>query len=356
MKVNKFKSLALALAISAVSSAAFATSATITTIDIPFALSAEIGVSDQGQVSLMRNYGINSPIGTKAYTWSEEDGLNELGQIEEQMHYIDSSVDGSRVALLTGSASTIFYPTQTNDTHIYTDGVQQVISGSVFASFVMSGDGTTLGGTDANQQPAIMDIDTGTITPISIPNVNLSNYAVRLISDNAQTLLVAGSTLAYLVDRAGNVKATIDLTATPGSSTPGGFLAILDISGDGSTLTAQTTAGCTSEYICQYNGWTWTQQSGFQKLIDNATFHPKLNHNASIMTAGTSIWDDVSGSRNLVSALQAKGVDVTGWAGLRVYDISSNGKYLVGSGMKDGVTKAFLIENNAVPQCTVPSF
>lgn len=367
MKVNKFKSLALGLAISAVSSAALAASATLTMINAPQgsgSISEMIGVSEQGKVSFMNfTYGNRRAINT----WSKSTGLSKIAETVPYYtyggagaHSIPISLDGSRVAVLNGSTSVI-YNSYDQHTYVYTNGVEQVISGSAFASFFMSGDGNTLGGADASNQPAIMDIDTGEITTISIPNVNLTSYAVKLISDDGETLLLEPyspySTRAYyyLVDRLGNIKSSIARTSS--GNTWDTIHQVWDLSGDGSTLSF-TRGGhyCDNGTRC-IQSWQWTQETGMVQVDGMVIKRPNLlNRTGSIMTKGTEIWDNVAGNRDLVSVLQAKGVDTTGWSDMNLYNVSSNGKYLVGTGTYGGSIKHFLIENNAEPICTVPAF
>lgn len=363
MKINKFKFLALGLAISAVSSAAMASSATLTTIDLPYAWQS-LDVSDQGQISYIKNYSIGAPIRTRAYTWSAEDGETLLDEIPEQHYTAASSTDGSRIAVFTGESSGGI----TAPTHIYTDGVEQTISGSVFRSYSMSGDGLILGGMDASNQPSVMNIDTGVITPISIPNVSLINGTVRMISDNGQALYVTGVTTSneyvnYLVDLARNAVTNIDLSPTAVSPDKTEGYVVHDMSGDGLTLAVKSGqmyndwgAVCYGD-CAQPKVWKWTPETGKQLLIPSAGFEAATsNYSGSLITGGKTIWDNVAGSRDLISALQAKGVDTSGWTAMTLNDISSNGKYLVGSGTKNGVYKKFLIENNAEPICTVPAF
>lgn len=351
MKVNKFKSLALGLAISAVSSAAMAASATLTTIDVPYAWQS-MNVSDHGQISYYKMYSIGSPIRTRVYTWSVEDGETLLDEIPEQHYGIGTSGDGSRTTVFTGENGA--------PTHVYTNDVEQLIPSSAFFSRVMSDDGKTLGGRDAANQPAVMDIDTGLITTISIPASPLVRGDIMQISDDGQTLLIdardgTNNLLRYLVDRSGNVKATLPTRDTIY------YFAPTDMSGDGQTIAFQgareNVDGCAPHYsaLC-IDQWVWNQSTGMKKFEINQMVNAKLNYNGTIRTIGNQIWDNVAGTRNLISALQAKGVDTSGWTNMGVVNISSNGKYLVGEGYKNGTQKRFLIENNAEPICTVPAF
>jgi hypothetical protein len=373
MKFNQLKSLAAGLALSALSSAALAASATITPINDAPRPSGSFGgimsVSDQGTVAIMTTRA-DAQASIVVNTWSKSSGLTTLGitgtpsidGLGAGPNSIMISLNGSRVALLNGSTS-IIWGTKDRHTYVYTNGVEQVISGSAFAAYIMSGDGKTLGGVDAGKQPAIMDIDTGVITRIDIANVNETNFVVKGLSDDGKTLLIQSTYYFYLVDRAGNVKSRLNVSNTTTTATPETTRNFMDISGDGNTLLFHVGNSCTYSQGECIPILSWTKETGFvqiTKVFETGVYPgPKfyINRSGTISTMRTNIWDNVAGKRNIYNALQAKGVDMSGWGALDLTNISSNGKYLVGTGTTStGEYKRFLIENNTEPVCTTPTF
>ena len=109
-----------------------------------------------------------------------------------------------------------------------------------------------------------------------------------------------------------------------------------DVSGDGSVVVG--VGG-------QNQLYRWSALTGFQFLRSNRslpTDDVHISADASTITDWDSIWTAATGFRPLETVLAEAGCNFTGWSGLRVTDVSGNGRALCGYGVNPlGQTEAW---------------
>jgi len=115
---------------------------------------------------------------------------------------------------------------------------------------------------------------------------------------------------------------------------------VADVSADGSVFVG--------DYVDEFgltHAFRWRVGEPFEELgltFSAGPFAPAsvvaTNHDGSVVVAqseeGSWIWTFESGPRLLVDVLSELGVDLEAWSILHVYDLSTNGRVLVGSGFR----------------------
>jgi uncharacterized membrane protein len=62
------------------------------------------------------------------------------------------------------------------------------------------------------------------------------------------------------------------------------------------------------------------------------------------------LWSDVTGSVSLFEYLTLRGADMTGWSALTsAHNISSDGRFVVGHGVFNGSSRAFIADIGVIP-------
>jgi probable HAF family extracellular repeat protein len=129
----------------------------------------------------------------------------------------------------------------------------------------------------------------------------------------------------------------------------GGFASLVhDISADGSTVVG-------SGYVNSSQAMLWTAAGGMVSLGllpgSDWSISTAVSGDGSVVVGISEtlterflfIWDAVQGMRDLRSLLVAQGVDLEGWYLQFPYDISANGRTIVGAGAKDGQLSGWVV-------------
>lgn len=110
---------------------------------------------------------------------------------------------------------------------------------------------------------------------------------------------------------------------------------VTDVSADGSTMVVRRTA----------NLYRWTLAGGYQLIRlggSNLNEAPRISADASTVVDANVVWTQATGPRSLETVLAEAGCNFTGWSGLRVTDVSGNGRALCGYGVNPlGQTEAW---------------
>ena len=261
------------------------------------------------------------------YKWSEGQGLTNLGdRVGLYTHTVANiSNDGETVAFtgVMGWGTTMVFDGET----------QNEISRAEIIGSVLSPTGSKVGA-----------IETGVVETNS--DQRFIDYTVADFSSNGDVQLLSPKSYGfyiphYLVSKSGTITELNENVRL-----------IRDMSGDGKTVVGQS-------YECvEYstNCTVIANASGYEEI--GMFFANALNYDGSIAVgratsgpASGKIWDRVNGIRDIVDVLAAKGIDISAWTDITLFDISDSGEFIVGSGVNpQGARRGFII--NVFAECS----
>jgi len=287
-----------------------------------------LAVSENGVVALQS--------GSTAYKWTSTNGLVSLGYVGDvnlTMFKTDISNNGE----------VVLFPAERS---VFKGLEQQDVSGLI--PYSISADGSALVGRESDASyPAMMSLTDKTIT--RNPNSDLQGLISSDISTDGNVKLIV-ETSGYGL-RLGRYLAYADGST---QSIDGQLSHAMSLSGDGLSVIGSNYCE-NGPYFLSICAGLWTSDNQYIELGEFSA--GAVNYDGSIVIGngnqhGAVVWDSINGVRALSDVLTAKGIDISGWSGLILHDISGDGTYLVGSGTSpSGVVHGFLV--SVLPQCSV---
>ena len=280
---------------------------------------------------------------THVYSWSYYDGLMQLGAKTDHQGTFDISNDGSIV--MTSHQLGAAYPV------IYQNGEVRQVN---FNADALSGNGERLGGRNGEMFYSPMSYDLTTDTPIS--HGSGSTYRISDLSTDGSLKLQHNNSwnsppakTSYIIGRG----ASVPIAQNFGEGR-------LDLSGDGQTVIGRYGVCADMPVTCSR---AWSADKGSVEL--GPYLHRGVNHDATKAVGVGYVpkevdwfgsprtmyfpdygayWDSQNGLQDIVTMLEAAGVDMSGWSAIRLSAISDDGNYVVGYGTNpEGLNRAFFI-------------
>jgi len=293
------------------------------------------GVSADGLVAV----GVSaSASGREAFRWTSGGGMVSLGELPGGRFQSTAqrvSSDGSVVVGNSPSASG-------DEAFRWTSGGGMVglgdIEGGSFRSSAqdVSADGSVVvgWGTGASGYEAFRWTSSDGMSSLGdLPGGRFESQAYGISADGSVVVgrgESASGTEAFIWTSGGGM---VGLGALPGGNFKSGAL---DVSGDGSAVVGW------SESTSGIQAFRWTSDGGMVGLgalgahslaygvsADGSTV---VGYSGPVQIADAFIWDDTNGMRELKVVLTDLGLDLTGWELRVAYDVSADGRTIVGLG------------------------
>jgi hypothetical protein len=315
--------------------------------DVSFTeITAEVRGGGPGAMSVSENGEVTFRDLNYFYQWSQAEGLQVLGGTlgAYTQTVANISSDGQTIAYhgVLGWGTTV----------VFKDGGMEEISRADIIGSSLSPNGQFVGGflygsgsNGANGPVAALNLTDGSV--VANNNADFANYEITDFNSFGDIQLATpkgfmGANASFLISDNGSVQ-EIDSRVQ----------LIRDLSGDGSTVVGQT-------FDCEnysFNCTVMWKDGNFSEL--GLFFAHALNFDGSVAvgaaTTGQSggiIWDAVNGIRDISDVLAAKGIDMSGWSNVSLFDMSDDGTYIVGAGVNpEGARHGFMI--SVLPQCSV---
>lgn len=305
-------------------------------------------VSDDGSVVVGQSPSL-------AYRWTQGTGSVSLGTLPGSPNSVAISVsgDGSVVAgYLTGGSA--LHPVRWTQATGLTDlGGLPGASGT--NATAVSRDGTTIVGTGSYPAPGY-DVQAFRWTE-STGLVGLGtlggNYSDAFAVSADGSHIVGGSTLANGRERAFLWTSGSGMTSL--GTLHGDTTVATAINSDGSIIIGFEEAGNGDR-----QAFIWTPDDGMQALGDSANFTPTgLSDDGSFIISKSNglIWTPASGARRLIDVLRfdySLEDQLEGWGNLIPFDVTPDGRFVVGWGLNNGVLEGWLLDRGLNPPDIAP--
>lgn len=305
-----------------------------------------IDVSNNGKVVFAQYQDASQQFGLgpiQGMTWSQSEGTKVLAN---PMGF--SVVNGPQFVSISGDGITTVYGNQVFK------GAELVLttnSGIDKSLNSLSRDGDFVGiFSQLDGGAALQSIASGNITPVN-QDLPSSTYRVQDFANDSGTMLLGSSNANFLNIEPFYIRNNDELYEIPVQ-----YGVIDDLSGDGTTVIGRSLI-CESHPNCVII----SNASTNIELGGGAYFPGGINNNGSIAVLSERdyenndwsgyIWDQANGLRNIVNLLSNQGIDISDWSQVKLNNISDNGYFIVGEGLKpNGTRKNFLID--ATPECS----
>ena len=323
--------------------------------------SRAVGVSSDGTVVVGES--TNADGHTEAFRWTLADGMEGLG--------VPDGATLSSARRVSNDGSVIVGRINAGDTESFRweAGVMTVLPGlpggdgltnpsSTYGAKDVSADGSVVAGTiesDNGVEGFVWSEATGQVVGIGDLAGGDFNSRARAVSDDGT--IVVGESSGFKVPKRGQqaTRHAIQWTADDGMEIlwSGGWAE--HMSDDGSVVVG----------LQNGEGARWTEATGAVPLRDTSAPNPGLyswtisgdgsliggsyniydERNERIASIGAAIWDEVHGVRLLQDVLTVEyGMDLDGWELINVWDMSYDGRTLVGPAMNpQGETEGYIV-------------
>lgn len=315
------------------------------------------GVSADGTTVVGRG---NSASGYEAFRWNSAEGMVGLGDLPGggfQSEGLAISSDGSTVVGFGKSP-----PDQSVEGFRWSSGSGMVglgkLSGDTQSSaWGVSADGSTVVGWSSRNNGSVYEAfrwnsTDGMFGLGGLPDAALTQ-ALGVSADGSVVVGFANGPSSQTPFRWSAADGMVGLGHLPGGSYAGAN----DVSSDGSIIVGSGQTATGSE------AFRWTQAGGMVGLGElaggtewsdayavSADGSVIVGSSADALGEQAVIWTAEGGMQRLLDVLVAGGVDLTGWTLTAAYDVSDDGRFIVGSGYDpDNHQAAFLAELTPVP-------
>lgn len=319
-----------------------------------FPLGGGVSALSSDGTSLIYSIGVNA-----TYYWSEAGGNVNMGLYNaggNQQLVFNLSADGSTVTGYSragASGNRLYTPFAWTPSGGYTAMATPTILNSFNRPYGTTGDGSV----------TALSFESSTYTWSSSSGLVATSPVARVYSaTNSNTYITTGNEY-YL-------NGSVVSLGTTGLNPADNWVTIspVAISADGTKLIGSVINGedyYTGDFHSQ--AFVWTQAGGFELLGYYGAY--RESDALSMTSDGNTVfgmygdengylpfvWDLTSGMRPLDTALQAMGIDTTGWSSFTAAQISADGTTIVGSGVYNGTDSIFRITGLSLTAVPEPS-